>query len=192
MKLLLLSSSIDTGAGYGNITYEYCQQLEKKGIEYTLLLPKGENVPPDLSHNVQRVLPEYIFSLKNFKALEYFFFRYKTDADIIHSLFAFPYAIIGCNIARRAKKPFIIGGQGTYSVAPLLSFPDKYFLRYAYNYSDQIIVPSQFTKNHVQKFSHTVTPIQVIHNGVNFHRFFRTDIGVQRPAPIRRPARPAA
>ena len=42
MKIAIFSSTIDVRNGYGNITYEYCLNLYKKGIDFVLFLPVSE------------------------------------------------------------------------------------------------------------------------------------------------------
>jgi phosphatidylinositol alpha-1,6-mannosyltransferase len=170
MKILLLSSTHNVKNGYGNITHELCSYLNNH-FDINLLLPKNEP-SRDTSYRVEHILPPYIFDVKTPKVFQYLSFDYPSqDFDIIHSLFEFPYAITGARIARKYKKPFIIGTQGTYAIRPLFMWPEKYFVRWAYNNADVITAPSAFTENALKKYAHTRTLIQRIHNGVNFERF---------------------
>lgn len=171
MKILILASTNNVENGYGNITHEYCSYLQKKGIKFKLLLPVNEPRYPYTAYPTEYVLPEYIFNVKTKKIFKYLLFNYKTDADIVHSLFEFPYGIIGARIAKKNKIPFIVGTQGTYAVKPLLYFPDKYFVKWMYGAARYVIVPSTFTEKSIRKYTDLKTPVRLIHNGVNFKRF---------------------
>jgi phosphatidylinositol alpha-1,6-mannosyltransferase len=136
-----------------------------------LLLPKNETRYPYTSYPVDYVLPEYIFSARTWKVLKYVMFSYASDADIIHSVFEYPYDLVATSIARKLKKPLVIGAAGTYAIKPLFYIPDKYLVKWAYNAARRIIAISAFTAQSVQKYSGTKTPLQVIHVGVNLGRF---------------------
>jgi phosphatidylinositol alpha-1,6-mannosyltransferase len=173
MRIAIFSTSLDIRGGYGNITYELCQRLKNR-VDFTLYLPKSEDRNIYIDYPVKYILPEFVFSFKTRKFLNYLFepnIEQIQDFDIIHSLFSFPYCILAAKIAKKYKKPLIIGAQGTYGVAPLIHWPEKYFLVKAYNQADLIFTPSQFTKEKIQEFSGTKTKIIVIHNGVDFDRF---------------------
>ena len=171
MKLLLISSTNNVRNGYGNFTHEYCRALKAKGISFKLLLPVDEPRYEYTDYPVEYILPPYIFNVKTKKIFKYLTFSYSTNADIIHSLFEFPYALIAAKIARQNKRPLIIGGQGTYAVKPLFDFWDRLFLVWSYNTAKRIVTSSYFTKNTLEKFKTITTPIGVIHNGVNLRRF---------------------
>jgi len=171
MKILILASSNNIENGYGNITHEYCSYLQKKGVSFKLLLPVTEPRYSYTTYPTEYVLPPYIFQMKSKKLFKYFLFNYKTDADIIHSLFEFPYGLIGAKIAKKYKKPFIVGTQGTYAVKPLFYFPDKHFVRWMYNAAKFVAVPSKFTEESIKKYTAITSPVKLIHNGVNFKRF---------------------
>ena len=172
MKIILISSTNNIQSGYGNLTHELCMFLKGK-VDFTLLLPHDEQRYPYTSYPVEYILPSYIFNLRTSKVLQYLLFKYKTDADIVHSVFEFPYALIAARIAKKNKKPLIIGLAGTYAVKPLFQFPDSIFLRRAYNQAKSMISISQFNRDMVKKYSETKTPINIIHPAVNFERFSR-------------------
>lgn len=170
MSLLLLSSTNNVKNGYGNITHELCSFLNGK-IDFKLLLPKSEERYEYTSYPTDYVLPDYIFSAKTPKIIDYLRFAYKTDADLIHSLFEVPYAYLGARLAKEHKKPFIVGTQGTYAIRPLFMWPEKYILKSIYASAKVITAPSHFTKENIIRYSKTNTPIEIIHNGVHFERF---------------------
>lgn len=175
MKILLSSSTLDRKNGYGNITFELTTALKNLGHEIVLLLPENdefkENDIPGVA--IKRILPPYIFRMKSKKILKYLFWRYKGKEkfDIVHSLFEFPYAPLLAREASRLKVPFVVGAQGTYGVQPLVQFPERYFMKYAYGQARAIHVPSEYTKNAILKESGEKYNISIIHNGVDLERF---------------------
>src|SRR5882724_1283102 len=120
MKIILISNTNNIKNGGGNMTHELCMALQSKG-DITLLLPKNAERYDYVTYHVEYVLPEYIFDMKTPKIFDYLFFKYpgKFDFDIVHSIFEFPYALIGARLGRKHRVPFIIGTQGTYAVKPL-------------------------------------------------------------------------
>lgn len=174
MRIALFSSTADAKNGYGNITVELCRALKALGTEFTLFLPEAEKkfalqyipeIPTEFS------LPPYIFELKNPKSLLYLKNIDLSGYDVVHSILDFPYCVIAARLARKYKKPFMMGSQGTYGVVPLLRFPDRLALEFAYAQAKKIIVPSEFTKDIILQHTKKQYEIDVVHNGVNFHRF---------------------
>ncbi|MFT7644523.1 MAG: phosphatidylinositol alpha-1,6-mannosyltransferase [Candidatus Paceibacteria bacterium] len=180
MKILISSSTLDVKNGYGNITYELVKELKNDGHNVTLLLPHDDEFSEyDIEGvNIERVLPPYIFACKSRHFLKYLFWRYKTDKnfDIVHSLFAFPYAPLLVREAKRFGIPCIVGAQGTYGVQPLTTFPERVFMKFAYRNARMIHVPSQYTKNAILKEAGENYYIKVIHNGVNYERFLNHEV----------------
>lgn len=172
MKILLISTSNNIKNGVGNMTHELCMFLKDKA-DITLLLPKDAKRYDYTAYNTEYILPGYIFNIKNKEFLRYLNFSYpKTEKfDIVHSIFEFPYAMIGAKIANKFHKPFIIGVQGTYAIKPLFEFPEKYIMKWIYNSAKTIVSASAFTKKSIIDITKTKTPIEIIHNGVNFNRF---------------------
>lgn len=176
MRIALFSSTADIRNGYGNITAEYCRAMQKVGTEFTLFLPEAEKkfherYIPDVP--VEFSLPPYIFEMKNPKAIKYLKTVDVSEFDIVHSLFDFPYCFVAARSAKKYRKPFMMGAQGTYGVVPLLRFPDRFALEYAYKTAKKIVVPSVFTKNLILKHTKRPYKIDILHNGVNFARFAR-------------------
>ncbi len=174
MHIALFSSTADVKNGYGNITVEMCRALKALGVEFTLFLPEAEKkfhaqYIPEISTVFS--LPPYIFELKNPKSLLYFKNIDLSGYDIVHSILDFPYCVLAARLAKKYKKPFMMGSQGTYGVVPLLRFPDRLALEFAYSQAKKIIVPSEYTKDVILKHTKKHYEIDVVHNGVNFERF---------------------
>lgn len=173
MKLLLISSTNNVRNGYGNFTHEYCMELVRRGVDFTLLLPADEQRYDGINYKVEYVLPPYIFDVKTKKILKYISFSYKTDADLIHSFNEFPFVLIAHKISAQNNVPFVVTAHGTYAVKPLLTFFEKYLLQHAYRKTKMIIAVSDFTKKAVLAHTTRIAPVEVVHNGVNLKRFDR-------------------
>ena len=178
IKVGILSVTIVPISGWGNITHEFCSQLERRDdISFTLYLPRNENIPPDVpyAHRVTRVLPEFVGSFAGRNLLKLFpFWLSKIDlseVDLIHSLVDFPYAVFAYRQAKKWRKPFLFSGQGTYSVHPFLRQPDRILFQQVYQSADAITVPSEYTKQRMLEASGTQREIRVLHNAVNYDRF---------------------
>jgi phosphatidylinositol alpha-1,6-mannosyltransferase len=174
MRIVLFSSTINPKDGYGNITNELCAELSAQGQEFVLFLPRSQKEvtnTSDYPFEIRFVLPEYIFRIYQPKARGYFSAIDVSEFDLVHSLFAFPYCILAARSAKKYKKPFVMGAQGTHGVRPLAYFPEKYFLKRCYKQAKGISVPSEFTKQKIWEHSGVKYPITVIHNGVHFDRF---------------------
>jgi len=175
MKLLIASATLNAKNGYGNITHELLQVLHDMGHEITLLLPEDDtNSEYDIAGvQIERVLPKSVISYKRLGSVSHLFWEYKTNKkfDVVWSLFAFPYAPLMCREAKRKGVPFVVGAQGTYGVEPLTKWPERFFMKWAYENAKAIIVPSEYTKNAILEESGENYDIAVVHNGVNFKRF---------------------
>lgn len=172
--IAIFSPTIDPKDGYGNITFELCNHLKSLGVELTLFLPESQKEIAEgmnLTFPARFELPEYIFRLHQPKALRYWKSIDVSEFDLVHSLFAFPYCLIAARSAKKYKKPFIMGAQGTHGVRPLTYFPEKIVLKKCYKQAKVITVPSEFTKMMIEKYAGKTYPIEVIHNGVHFDRF---------------------
>lgn len=176
MRIALFSSTIDVHNGYGNITYEYCRQLQAAGIDFTLFLPDTpaersiiETMRP--SFDVRFALPPYVFRMYQRASVGYLRRVDVSSYDIVHSLLDFPYCFVAARSAKKYGKPFMMGSQGTYGVFPLTLFPERQMLRWAYRQAKRVVVPSVFTKTLIERYAKESYPIDIIHNGVRFDRF---------------------
>lgn len=174
MRIALFSSTIDAVDGYGTITLELTRHLHERGIEFTLFLPAAQQAVVNrlqLPFPVRCVLPPYIYRVCQPKALGYLRVVDVSGFDLVHDLFAFPSCLVSARSARKYRKPFIIGAQGTHGVRPLTFFPERQLLKWCYRQARRIVVPSDFTRRKILEYAGEPYRIDVIHNGVNFARF---------------------
>lgn len=182
MKIAIFSFDIDRAYGTGNITYELCIELYNKGIDFTLFLPEIDSRDGKLNidkcegypFRIECILPETVMGIgemiKKRLVLKYFKTIDLNGFTLVHCITEFPHSFVAARCARINKLPFIMGAQGTYGVLPLTK-NIRPFLKWSYSQAKEIIVPSQFTKEMIIKYSGEDYNISIIHNGVNFYRF---------------------
>lgn len=173
MKIAIISTSIDPTNGWGNITGELCSRLSKE-VDIQLYVPKDSKVSDDFGYEIKAILPRQMLSARTPVFLRMLLSAIKIDgnSDIIHSLFAFPYAIPAAMAARIHRKPLIIGTQGTYGVKPLYHQPDRLLLSWAYKTARIIHCVSRYTEHRI-KDAAGINNTCVIPNGVNYERFVK-------------------
>jgi phosphatidyl-myo-inositol dimannoside synthase len=177
MRVALFSNTIDARDGYGNITFELSHALAAKGIDLTLFLPKTQtDVTSKLSlpFATSCTLPSYLYRIFARSGPWYFKTTDVSGFDLVHDLFAFPYCIPAALSARKYRKPFMTGAQGTHGVRPLTFWPEAPLLRWCYRQAKAIAVPSEYTKRKILEHAGEMYDIDIIHNGVRFDRFTKT------------------
>jgi len=95
--------------------------------------------------------------------------------DVIHSLFAAPFCMVGYRAADKYNKKFIMGAQGTYGVQPFLNKFSRLVFKRILKRANHVVTPSEFTKKSILSFYSDAAlrdKLQVIHNGVEFNRFY--------------------
>ena len=145
-----------------------------KEVTIELYLPKNSKVSGDFGYEIKANLPNPMLSARSpifFKILMSAR-QIKGSGDIIHSLFAFPYAIPAAISAKIHRKPLIIGAQGTYGVKPLSQQPDRLLLLWAYQNADLIHCASKYTESRIKNATN-IKHTCVIPNGVNYERFVK-------------------
>lgn len=174
MRVAIFSSDIEPKNGYGTVAHELCAEFHKQGIDFTLFLPRTCATycrDSALPFRTCCVLPPYIYRIYQPAGLRYLWPIDVRSYDVVHSLFDFPYCVHACISAKRWKKPFMMGAQGTYGVRPLMFLPERWLLKWCYRSARHIIVPSAFTREKIHEYAKVRYQINIIHNGVNFARF---------------------
>ncbi|OGJ63870.1 hypothetical protein A3E47_01315 [Candidatus Peribacteria bacterium RIFCSPHIGHO2_12_FULL_54_10] len=174
MRIALFSSDIEPTNGYGTIAHELCAAFHRRGVDFTLFLPKHLATycrNSALPFRTCCVLPKYIHRIYQPTGLRYFFPIDVRSYDLVHSLFDFPYCLHACISAKWRRKPFMMGAQGTYGVRPLMFLPERWLLKWCYRSAQSVTVPSHFTRDKIQEYAKEQYPIEIIHNGVNIARF---------------------
>lgn len=126
--------------------------IQKDGFDVEILLPKEKKGVDPTDLPVKFVLPHLVMSLKSRHFFKYIFFRYKTDADMVHTINDYPYSVIARRIALQNKIPYIVTAHGTYAVKPLLKQPDRFFLKKVFEDAAKVLPVSEFTKAQILKY----------------------------------------
>ncbi len=70
--------------------------------------------------------------------------RAACQADLVHCLSDYPHALLAVLAARLCKKPVIVSGHGTYSVAPFRFPLHRRLISWAYARADAVLMGSRF------------------------------------------------
>lgn len=161
------------------MTHYFARELASRpGISVEVHLPRahrGLYSRPVPGLDVVHDLPHWRASFGRVpsRAISYWWPRADTAADLIHTLVEFPYAIVACKIAR--GRPFIVSGQGTYSVVPFDRPLDALLYRSALRRAAAVTAPSDFTARALSRRIGSDVAIEVLGNPV--------DTAVFRPSP---------
>ncbi len=189
MVVVLLSVDARPNSGWGTMTAMIGEELlRRKEVDLHLLLTADGDVDPSspLAERTRRVLPPWRRSLRcDLRGW------WRTvvplglppETQIVHAVVEFPCAIHAWTAARRAKIPFVVSGQGTYSLVPLLRRPDRWPFAAALRHAAAVTVPSEFTRRVMLDALGEEIPVQVVPNAVDALRFQR---GAPDPQATRR------
>lgn len=177
IRVALLSSELSRASGWGTVTYELCEELlHCTDVSFRLLLPK--NLPRDwdapFSAAIRCVLPPWTRSFRGRpqRLLPFTFPPSRIpEADLIHAIVEFPYAILAWRLSRKMGVPFLVSTHGTYGVVPFSCWLDAPLYRQAFRRAAAITAPSRFTADAVRTASGLTRSIEIVHNPVNYARF---------------------
>jgi phosphatidylinositol alpha-1,6-mannosyltransferase len=179
MVVALLSADARPNSGWGTMTSRLGEELlRREEVDLHLLLTADGDVDPSspLAERTRRVLPPWRGSLRRdlrgwWRTLVPL--GLPPETQIVHAVVEFPCAIHACTAARRAKIPFVVSGQGTYSLVPLLRRPDRWPYATALRHAAAVTVPSEFTRRVMLDALGEEIPVQVVPNAVDALRFQR-------------------
>jgi glycosyltransferase involved in cell wall biosynthesis len=179
MVVALLSVDARPNSGWGTMTSRLGEELlRRKEVDLHLLLTADGDVDQSspLAERTRRVLPPWRGSLR--RDLRGWWrmvvpLGLPPGTQIVHALVEFPCAIHAWTAARRANIPFVVSGQGTYSLVPLLRRPDRWPYATALRRAAAVTVPSEFTRRVMLDALGKEIPVQVVPNAVDALRFQR-------------------
>lgn len=158
------------------MTYNFCSALGRHdNVDFALLVPAETPEYPDLpfASKVHRVLPKWRGSVGRSPSTIFrlLFPRTSPPMHLVHALVEFPYAIVANRLARRGGVPYVVSGQGTYSVAPLTRVSDRWLYLPALRGAATITVPSSYTAASMRSAARAELRIEVLHNAVDAASF---------------------
>ncbi len=72
-------------------------------------------------------------------------------ADVVHSMADYPLGFVAVLAARLARRPVVVSGHGTYSVAPLRYAVHRTLLRWMFRRTDRFLMGAEFALRQVRK-----------------------------------------
>lgn len=176
MRLLCLTHSLSDIDGVGVYGTEVLRRVAPRTQSTRVLIARkhrgiSKRVPSNVKVDVA-LPPDYSLYVSAPKFLAFFALAYPKviaaakDCDLIHCLSDYPHALLGVLAARRLRKPVIVSGHGTYSVAPFRYRLHKPLITWAYSKANRVIMGSRFALSRldqVLKLKHS----EVCHYGVD-------------------------
>jgi glycosyltransferase involved in cell wall biosynthesis len=161
MKICYLTSSTDTGFGWGRYANDLIQGIRGLGHEVDVLTNQDLLSTSAIRG---RLTALSIFDRKISSRLE--------KADVVHALDVNPYGILADLALTFSKKkpPIVLSAQGSYAIAPLYHWKTAFFSKRAYRRANAVIAISTFTKTELEKVILRRDTI-VIPHGVDLAKF---------------------
>ncbi len=180
MRLLALTHSLSDIDGVGRYAVNILKQGSGFCDEVTVYLGRkhrgiSRNLPRSIL--VRPVLPPDYFMYMS--KPRFFFFIALTlprlywaarRADLLHCLCDYPFSLLAWLAGKAAKKPVIVSGHGTYSVAPFRYPLHAALLRKSYGGADAVLFGSSFAKERFEKHC-TLPRVRVLDYGVDTSAF---------------------
>lgn len=191
LKVILLSSSVDPKCGWGRFTREFCEALIRKGVSFELHLPYDTQLTDDISfrnviwldlpswhpaigraiwrlgslwRSAQRISQQLPCVPRPFRAEN-------GVGIVVHALVEY-YSLVARWVSLRTGWPFGVTGYGTYIVAPFYLPFDRFWFRRVVQEAAFVVTVSRYTADQLRHASGLDNlPVQVIHPGINLHRF---------------------
>lgn len=161
MKVVFLTSNLNSRGGWGRLVYEATVRFNQRGIEVKILSEIPSNFPGEST-----VLKRGWRIIGSFPKVRQFL----KEVDIIHSWEGNPYAITSFLAGLGLGKKQIITATGAYSVQPLYRLATKFVLAKAYKNAKAVACISEYIKHEIDKIVPDVNTI-VVTPGVDYERF---------------------
>lgn len=160
MRLLCLTHSLSDIDGVGVYGAEVLRRVAPQMDSTRVQIARkhrgvSSRVPPSVRVDVA-LPPDYSLYLSTPKFLAYFVTAFPKvyaaarEADLVHCLSDYPHAFLGVLAAWMLKKPVIVSGHGTYSVAPFQYRLHRPLISWAYSKADSVIMGSRFALSRLE------------------------------------------
>jgi glycosyltransferase involved in cell wall biosynthesis len=177
MRICYFTHNLKHDNGAGVFSSRLCEEMQTHGVEVVAFSAVSSRKDYERS-----LLSGGLYSvLFNFRTMR----RLCKDADSIHALDAYPYAIYAYVVSFGLHKPLLITAVGTGSIAGLYIFPRSLLMTWIYRRASRVIAISSFTKQEILKKIPRLS-IDVIGHGVDYERF-AIQMTSPLPTPIRSP-----
>ncbi len=195
MRLLALTHSLSDVDGVGRYGTEVLRRVAPSFESVTVLIARkhrglSARLPPSL--DVQVALPpDYLLYLGWPKFAAYVLakmpavIRAARDCDLIHALSDYPHALMAVVAGHWMKKPVVVSGHGTYSVAPFQYRGHRRLIRWAYSRADAVLMGSRFALGRLEE-QVKLENARVVRYGVDLDQFA---VASEKPVPAGTPRR---
>lgn len=167
MNILLLGQSLDEHSGWGRYAWEVIKRLRVRH-RVTVLVEQPSGKPDE--HAVLSAGRRPLDLLRSALAVR----RFSRGVDVVHALDGYPYALY----AHATRRPYLVSGIGTYTVAPLDHPLKRLALTLAYRRAKAVLCISQFVTEQLWERLR-LNNLSVVNLGVD-HNHFRTPISELR------------
>lgn len=194
-RLLALTHSLSDVDGVGRYGTEVLRRVAGRFERVTVLIARkhrglSARLPAGLDVRVD--LPPDYFLYMTWPRFAFYFasrfprvLRAAREADLIHSLSDYPHALLAVLAGRWLKKPVLVSGHGTYSVAPFQYPGHRRMIRWAYSKADAVLMGSRFALARLED-QVKLPQARVVHYGVDPGQY----LGAERlPLPAGTPRR---
>ena len=172
MRVLLISDTLAPTYGWGRYAIGLVRALQRQGLSFRLLSPRGLCHVPDLRDlpdhgsvtsfvSQTRRIPRLVVA--NALAVR----RALADCDAVHCITE-PYAVPAALVAGR--KPVLVTLHGTYAVRPFRQWRERPWYEMAYGRAARLLPVSNFTRALLPPRFQTAKT-QVVPEGVDTERF---------------------
>ncbi len=141
MKVLCITPTVAPEAGgWGRYSYEILSLYKARKVDFVVFAEKTSNF------FLSRVFILRPFSVVGFFKNIFLIRRISKGFDVVHAFEGWPYSVYGYLAILGTKKKLFISGHGTYSVAPLDSIIQGFFLKLSYKRARIIFCNSSYTE----------------------------------------------
>lgn len=158
MKILALTSKLETGNGWGRYSLGLIGALRDSGVE-VVIAEDGISLPNTLNYNKNYFLALW-YALKLVPLAR--------ECQFIH-VFAEPYVVIANLLSKFTGKPYIVTVHGSYGVLPYNLPIKKYFHGKSLADAQTLVCVSNYTKEVMS--SYKLKNLVVIPNGIDLNVF---------------------
>ena len=175
LKVTLIAMSLSERDGAGRYSVNLIRELAKKST-LQVFAPRDTRTSESLLDlagcEIHCILPTLSFKRK---APVYLYNAFQISmlsqkADIVHSLFGFPYSFLGALVSLLSGKPLVVTALGTYSIYPLVRPIYGTLLKWTFRRAKRVLCISGFTERKILERVSLKNTL-VVPMGVDYDRF---------------------
>lgn len=169
-KICYIVDTLNSNSGWGRLAYEIIEGVRRSGKYDVVVLSREKSGYPDEHVLIQHGLKGIIRSSLSAR-------KFVKEADLVHAVDGWPYAVIAWLANFLYARPLFITAVGTYSVLPLKRFFQGIILKHVYRRARRILAISNYTRNKILE-NIKLTNIDTVNPGVDYEKFHRACSGL--------------